>query len=557
MEASLSRQVIDSHRKALLTEAGSATSAQPRVAEDPKLAEIMARRELLEKNSGPKAEIYAEMIRKGLPVGPSLDGSKVQFVELSVNEAVRRALDHNTDLKLARLAPAISEAQRQAAEAAFDFIFFTGGNFGKNDSPQAVPVIGAIPVGTSVRVQDTASLNTGIRKPLESGGSLTFSTGADYVNNKTPGFSLSPDPGWTNNLLIDLSQPLMRNFGTEVNRAQIDLTENLNKRDRLQLIRQTQRTVADVEEVYWQVSLARQQLVIRQRVLEATIRTRDTVFNRKELDGGPIQQAQAQTSVEAGRRDVIEAQRGLRDAIDQLKRLLQDPDLPLAGETLVATGDDPAIVAVEANLLDAVTTALRRRPEVQQAMLEIKDAGIRQKVAENQALPQLDMNAQVRYLGLGDGFSSGYDQLADGDFIEYLVGAQFEQPIGNRAGEANLRAAKLNRSAAVVRYKSVTRDVVAEVKQALRRLRTSWTLIRVSGDARLAAAENLRGLGELAKTERLTPSFLDLLLNAERSVANAEVIEYNAIIDYNIAIGRFHEATGTSLERKQIQIRQP
>ena len=213
-------------------------------------------------------------------------------------------------------------------------------------------------------------------------------------------------------------------------------------------------------------------------------------------------------------------------------------------------------VDLKVSLLDAVTTALRRRPAVRSAMTEIKDAGIRLKVAENQQLPMLDLNAQVAYVGLGDGFGSANDQLDDGRFLEYLIGLQFESPFGNRAGEANTRAAKLARTASLVRYKAAARGVVLEVKQALRQMRSAWRLIRINRNARLAAAENLRALREQAKTERLTPTFLDLLLNAERNVANSEILEYRAIINYNIAIGRLHRATGEGLERRQIAMPQ-
>ncbi|MDX1564301.1 MAG: TolC family protein, partial [Phycisphaeraceae bacterium] len=502
----LSGSVVQWHRKNLRgLSAGSkekpASTETPQ--KDLKLESILRNREELDRMSGPNALVY----RKLRPnPGPALDGSKTEAVTLSLDDAVRRAVDHNLDVKVARLAPGISQAQFEAAEAAFDFVFFLSGSYGRTDRPQPTPVIGGIPVGTPVRKRNVGLMETGIRKPLESGGAMSLSFGSEYVDDHTPGFSLSPDPSFFNDVTLDLTQPLLRNYGREVNRAQIDLTANLNQRDRLALRARMLQTVSQVEEAYWQLAFARQRLIIRQRVLEATIQTRDTVFNRRELDGGPVQQAQAQSSVEAGRRDVLEAQTALRDAADVLKQLLNDPELPLSGETLVQPSDKPISVDLKVSLLDAVTTALRRRPAVRSAMTEIKDANIRLKVAENQELPMLDLNTQVALVGLGDGFGSANDQLDDGRFLEYLIGLQFESPFGNRAAEANARAAKITRTASIVRYKSAARGVVLQVKQAMRRMRSAWRLIGVNRNARLAAAENLRALREQAKTERLTPT---------------------------------------------------
>jgi outer membrane protein TolC len=206
-----------------------------------------------------------------------------------------------------------------------------------------------------------------------------------------------------------------------------------------------------------------------------------------------------------------------------------------------------------------VTTALRHRPELRQALLEIDDASIRQRVADNQRLPDLTLNAQMQYRGLDGKLDEAYDELSEADFIDYLVGAQFEQPIGNRAAEAQFRQARLARQQAVLGYKRAVQEVVLEVKTALRDVETSFELIAVTRAARRAAAENLRALLEREeKGEALTPEFLlDLKLNTQQRLADAEIRELQAIVDYNISISRLYQATGTLLERNQIEFAWP
>jgi outer membrane protein TolC len=169
------------------------------------------------------------------------------------------------------------------------------------------------------------------------------------------------------------------------------------------------------------------------------------------------------------------------------------------------------------------------------------------------------LNAQVEYQGLDDDLRGSGDRMTDANFINYILGAQFEAPIGNRAAEADFQRARLQRQSTVLAYRNTAQGVVLEVKQALRDLVTAWRLISVNRSARRAAAENLRALLEREERgEALTPEFLlDLKLSTQQRLADAETREVQSIIDYNNAIARLHQATGTLLEHNQINMQWP
>ncbi len=131
---------------------------------------------------------------------------------------------------------------------------------------------------------------------------------------------------------------------------------------------------------------------------------------------------EANSFVEQRRADVIRARQRLRKVSDQLKRLMNAPGLEVAGETLVLPSDEPIDAPVRFSLRDAVAKALRYRPELQQALLAIRDASTRQQVADNQRLPLLNVGAAVVFNGLGlDGVDDAYDQLDDFNFIDYVL----------------------------------------------------------------------------------------------------------------------------------------
>jgi outer membrane protein TolC len=546
----LRAQILQTHRREIQGLEGTTQAQTQRTPSDLYLNKNASRLKDLDAISGP--DVYKKL---SLPLTPALDNKPSAHVTLSLEQAIRSAARNNVDIRLAQIQPGIDQAALEAAEAAFDAVFFTETSFQKQNRPRSSTTVNGIPVGAADTTQDTSNLTTGIRKPLDTGGQVTLSTGFDYVNNKTGRVDLTPDPAWTSRVLLGVTQPVLRNFGAPANRAQIALSRNAVRRDALSLQAQMLTVLGDVEQAYWRLSQARHTLAIQQHLLEMMIETRTRVEKRQAFDVSSVQVAQANSFVLQQQADVLRAAQAVRVASDDLKKLINDPNLPLSDEALIVPSDEPVEQPVAYNLLDAVTMALRKRPEPRGALLAIDDASIRMTVADNQTLPLLELNAQIEYFGLDTGLEPTYRALTDGQFIEYLVGGRFEAPIGNRAAEADLRRTRIERHQATVQYRKATLDVVQTVKSTLRDVQTSWQLIEINRDTRRATAENLRALLEREQTgEALTPEFLlSLKLDTQRRLASAEQNELAALIDYNIALARHHQAVGTLLEHNQIE----
>jgi outer membrane protein TolC len=319
------------------------------------------------------------------------------------------------------------------------------------------------------------------------------------------------------------------------------------------------RVAADTESAYWRLVLARHRVLIQTRLLEVTIADRNLIRERLDIDATQVDLAEANSFVESRRADLIRLQNEVRLASDALKQLIQAEELPVAGEDLILPLDGPYDLPIQFNLLDAVTTALRHRPELQRALLDIKDASIRQRVADNQRLPDLNLTATIRINGIGETtVGQAYEPVTDADFIDYIIGIQFEVPVGNRQREAALQQRKLESQASVINYQRTARDVVLSVKDALRNVINAYSELGARRGARLAAAENLRGIrAQIEAGNPLTPPFIDLKLRREEALAQAETQEIVALVDYNNAIARFYQAMGTLLDRNGIGFNDP
>ena len=506
------------------------------------------RREELEKMAGPGVDAPAEP-----QAGPDLLGQTSPVFRLNLQQAISVAVKNNLDVELARIEPAISASELAAAEAAFDWTFFTNGNFANLDRPQPVQVIGGSAIGSPARVAQSVGYETGLRKPLTTGGQLSVSQGQTYTDDDSPGTDLTPEPSNAAQVTLRLDQPLLRNFGSDVATAAIRLSRNAERASVLELKATLIQTVTDTERAYWRAVQAARNLEIVQRLLQRGVETRDVLKGRMAFDAKPAELSDAVATVERRRSQVIRAQNQFRQTSDQLKQLLNDPELTVGSESLIVPIDAAADAPITFSLLDALSTAMQKRPEVQRAVLSIDDASIRQQVAENARLPQLDLAMQAQFQGLGRGGGDAYEQVNEGRFVDYLVGLAFEQPIGNRAAEAGYRQRQLERIRAASSYRKAVQQVVVDTKGALRNVKTNYQLIEQTRGSRLAATENLRTLEVLEKTiQSLTPDFLDLKFRRQDALATAELDEVQALVDYNIAVAELAAAQGVALERNRI-----
>ncbi len=488
------------------------------------------------------------------PADQDLLGEDSPTIVVSLERVIRGAVQQNLRVQSAQLDPAIRAAHVVEAEARFDWVFFTGVDWANTDEPRVVPVVGGVPVASRANVSQAVGYDTGVRRALTSGGAFTVAQGMVHTESRTPGLTTAPDPANAAFIEVGLNQPLLRGFGSDATETEIRLARNAERSSVQSLKAQAMRTALEAETAYWDLVRARRRLLIADRLLERGIQTRDVLKGRLDFDVRPAEYSDAVARVEGRRADVIRAQRAVRQNSDRLKLILNDPDLPVGSEALLVPVDDPVDEPIEFSLVDSLVSALDRRPEIERALLAIDDASIRQAFADNARLPLLDLAVRTRFGGLDDSPGGSYDQITDGDFVNYIASLQFEQPIGNRAGEAASRARRLERMKAVLDYKTAAQDAALRVKIALRNVAANYQLIEQTRVARLAAAENLRTLIVEEETLRaLTAAFLDLKLRRQEALAIAELEEAGALIEYNIAVAEMFDAMGRSLERNGIR----
>ncbi|MFG0331197.1 MAG: TolC family protein [Phycisphaerales bacterium] len=502
----------------------------------------------LERMGGPNSYELVEVM-----IGEDLNGLPVQGVRVSLREAVLSAVEHNLGVQIASVSPSIAESQIAIAESRFDAVWTGTLNWEKLDQPAVTPVVGGVPVSAGVSARESVNFTTGIEKRLISGGTAQIATGVSRVDNQAPGVTSFPDPSYLSNIQIGLTQPLLEGFGSEVALAEIRLERNSTRSEIEEFRNALIETVQRTEAAYWNLVLARQALRIRERLLDRGSETRDKLIAREDYDVESAQISDALTRVQTREVDVLRARTEVLRASDELKQLMNAPELSVGSEMMIVPTDAAPTDPMTFNLVDAILTGVRRRPEIRQALLSIDDASIRQMLADNLRLPRLDLTMQTQFTGLDGELGDSYGNATDDQFVSYLVGLSVEQPIGNREAEANYRAARLRRLQSVISYQQVIQLVTREIKDSLRDVRLNYDLLVPTRDARLAAAENLRTIEVKEEFQAaLTPEFLNLKFNRQEALALAELEEARAIAEYQISLSNLYAAMGVILDRNQI-----
>ncbi|UYV12186.1 MAG: TolC family protein [Phycisphaera sp.] len=491
---------------------------------------------------------------EGVPdeFGPDLLGRPQATAPIELQSAIRSAVEHNFALQFSRLDPVVAEAGVVRAEAAFDWVFFATTQYNSSESEQ-------ISSSAFVPSRDERNIwqsSLGLRRQMATGGTLTIQQDFQYTDVLTdnPNLTFTPDPAWQSTLTVRADQPLLRGFGTDVAREGLLLARNTERDSLANLKAQAINTVLETETAYWELFRARHNLRIVQRLLDRGNETQREIRIRADVDADPAEVADADARVQERRQTVIQSQTAVREANDRLKTAMSDPRYPVAGELLLLPADGPVDQAIEYGLFDAYQSALRRRPEIYQALLSLDNTSIRRRVAENGLLPQLDLRAQFAISDLDDTFGDSITNAYGFSRQSWLLGLNFELPIGNRAAEATRNERRIQQYQATIAYQNTVQGVIAEVRTSLRRAKEAFERIGQAQSNRLAAANRVRVLDIQRETIAVnTPERLNLEFQAQERLAAAEQAEIGALVDYMIGIANLHAAMGTALERNGVR----
>ena len=483
---------------------------------------------------------------------------------MSLHDVVRVAVAHNADVRVNSYQPAIDSARVVEANAAYDLKYFTTFQFSNQNNlfPTSTnPGISPIAGQNTILFQDL-QVQTGIRQETSTGAKVEVRGQADQFYRSGPGAkgvnrgSFRPNPFWTNQLTLQVTQPLLQNFGSEANAARIAIARNTQKSSMLDFRLSLEKNLAELEQAYWQLVQAEQEVKIRENLLQQTMDTAGLLRKRVGTEGTTnTEVAQANAAVATRTADLIRARSDVEALSDVVKNKMNDPESPVSTGDMILPADIPIELPVHFDAAEQIQTALTFRAELSQQQTKIDSAEITVHAAKNNELPKLDFIGSVSLLGVGNSFHASTKNQGRFDYTDFTLGFQLEVPIGGREARAIYQRTLLQRQQAIEQYRVLIDQVTLEVKKAYREVETTWNEMAGLRQARIAAEEELRRLNiDEGRAGAVSPGFINTKLDAQLRLSDLARREVAAIVGYNVAISGLERAKGTLLRYDNITL---
>jgi outer membrane protein TolC len=489
------------------------------------------------------------------PTNPAQPGVRV---ELTLDEAVKRALERNLDIAVERLNPQTFDWT--LASLARTYQPTLNSNFGVRSQSQFPRSQTA---GADMLVTETFTANNGVTQNVKWGGG-SFAVAFNNNRQEQSDAFATRNPAINANLTAVYVQPLLRNFRIDGTRAQLRITALNQQMSETALRATVVRTVASTRNAYWDLVFAIQALDVADRSL--ALATKLVEDNQARVEVGtlaPLDVVQAQAEQATRRQAVATAAMTVRTAEIILKRLIvngtEDPYWVANLEPI----DRPTFSTQAPDIDGAIRKALTNRTDLDQSRKQIQANDISLRNLSDQRLPALDLTASYGLAGVGgtqfirsglggsisqtipSGYSDALRILADQTAPTWNVAVNFNYPIGASSADANLARARVQQQQTIAEARQMELQIAAEV--------TNAGLLVESNRERMQAAQAARDLAEKrldAEQSRfdvgLSTNFF--VVQAQRDLRDAQNAELRALLDYRrsqVEFERVQEIPGT------------
>jgi outer membrane protein TolC len=480
--------------------------------------------------------------------------SSSEPLSLSLDNALLGTLIHSPQVRVVADTPLLRRAQYCEQQAAFDYKTFMDSKF----TDTSDPVGNILVTGGAPRFIDQYwTYSGGVRRVTPTGAQVEMSQKFGYQDNNSIFFV--PLPQGTSRINMSVTQPLLRGAGRNYNESLIVLAQLDTNVARDQLSISLQDMLVDVHRAFWDLYLQRAALVQRRRLREQGTSILDELNGRQNVDVLGNQLVRARAAIASREAAIIRYETSVRNAEARLRALINDPMFRTGMMHELIPNQLPVREYRSTELTPALTTALESRPDITQAIKQIRIASVRSGVAKNELLPALNFILGSYVSGLAGGGNIGtswVDQFTMGR-PTYSTGMTFEMPIGNRAARARMQQRQIEMRQATNQFESVVANARAEVEIAVREVTTTYREAVAKYHAMQADVAEIAYLTDrwrsLPGDQQVAGVVLDNLLSAQDRLADAELGLATALVNYNVALANVQRATGTLLNAEDVR----
>jgi outer membrane protein len=363
-------------------------------------------------------------------------------IQLSLQDCIALALENNMDIEIQRYNPWIAEtnvlrakgggqgfALGNLAALSFDPVVGATATISDINTPVSNPFLTGAGIGLTSFSSHNTTLDFNYAQGFATGTSLYIALNNTRESSTSGENTFNPFVEST--LQVAFTQQLLNGFGIGVNRRNITITKIDKQIADSAFEQQIITSITAVENAYWELVYARDNIKVGQESLTLAQQTYDD--NKKQVDIGtlaPLELVQAEAQVAQAQQTLITDQTvQLQNQTTLLNLIVKDvTDPALLSVEIVPTDElTPSTDQPMPDLAQSLKEALANRPDVQQAGLTIKVDDVNVKSTRNALLPTLSVGGQYESVGLAGNSTTTTDTTT-------ALGPDLAVPIYNANG---------------------------------------------------------------------------------------------------------------------------
>jgi outer membrane protein len=495
------------------------------------------------------------VLASSVTVATAQTNATPQVRQLSLQDCVQLALQHNLSLQIDRYNPQIALFNLKGDYGAYDPLFNLSGQHDHNEGGSQLLGGGFIIPGS---ISDDNSFSGGLSgvTPIGSTYSIQGNTRDQYGNSfglNTNGQSIAlPFENTSSSASINVNQPLLKNLWIDNNRLVIRVAKNRLKYSELLLKLQIMQITTTLEQAYYDLIYNRENVNVQQKAVELAERL--VLENRKRLEVGalaPLDLQSAEAQAASSRAAVIAARSQLGTQERLVKSLITDSYSSEWANTGLEPSAKLTAPAPVVNLQDSWSKGLSERPDLLQAKLDVERVGIQLKYDKNQLLPELDVFGTYGFNGTGKEFSDSLSDFKTTDHPFYTYGGKITIPLSNLRARNSYKVDKANMQQVVLTLKQLEQGILITIDNDIGTIRANYDQVQATRAAREyeeAALDAEQKKLESGKSTTYT------VLQVQRDLTTARGNEIQALDTYNKSLSQLSLDEGSTLDRLEIKL---
>ena len=492
-------------------------------------------------------------------------GATKPTVRLTLDEAVKFALDRNLDIAVQRLNPEINDLAVASIRSIYHPALTSTVSGASLSQLPTSQLIG----GTNV-VQATQTYNGGVAQSVPWGGgsyAVTLNNFRQTSNSVNVLYNPQIQSVWSG----AYTQPLLRGFRTDSTRQQLQVTRINRDISDVQLKATITNTLSNVRNAYWDYVFAVQSVDVAQKSVD--LATKLVQDNQTRVEVGtmaPIDVVQAQSQAATAKQNLVAAQSTMHTAELALKRLIvsgtEDPNWGAAIDPVDRPDFSPAPIDIDA----VVRRALSERTDLDIARKNIQANDYTVKYLRDQLMPQADFQATYGLAGIGGisfprsstqlggtvppvpgGLGDTFSSLFANNFPRWTFALNFSYPLGLSAQEASAARARVQLNQVQAQVKQIELQVATDVTNAAVTAQSNAERVQAAQAARELAQKQLEA--EQSKFE-VGMSTNYNVIQSQRDLATAQNNELQAVLNHRKSLVELERLQQTTLQNLNITV---